>query len=93
MDLGHEKYSVRCRRGLGSQWGIKERVAALKSVGNLPLLPQLWCFSDELARAGQGEREHGMKRGELTEERRCREGANDKRRGQGEGCLGFICAR
>jgi hypothetical protein len=31
VDLGHEKYSVRCRRGLGSQWARKERVAAMKT--------------------------------------------------------------
>jgi hypothetical protein len=36
VDLGHEKYSVRCRRGLGSQWGRKERVAAMESIANFP---------------------------------------------------------
>jgi hypothetical protein len=34
-----------------------------------------------------------MQRGELTEERRCEEGAYGKQRGRGEGCLGFICSR
>jgi hypothetical protein len=93
VDLGHEKYSIRCRRGLGSQWGRKERVAAMKSDGNLPLLPRLWHFSGELARAGRDERECGMQREELIEERRCGEGANGKQRGRGEGCLGFIGSR
>jgi hypothetical protein len=45
-------YSVRFRRGLGSQRGREERVAAMKSDGNLPLLPRLRRFSGELARAG-----------------------------------------
>jgi hypothetical protein len=65
----------------------------MKSDGNLLLLPRLRCFSGELARAGQGERERGTQRRELTEERICGEGANGKQRGQGEGCLGFICSR
>jgi hypothetical protein len=81
VDLGHKKYRVRCRRGLGSQWGRKEGVAAMKSDGNLPLLPRLRCFSGELTRAGQGERERVMQREELTVERRCGEGANGKQRG------------
>jgi hypothetical protein len=93
VDLGHKKCSVICRRDLGSQWEREERVAVMKSDGNLPLLPRLRRFSDELARARQGEREHGMQRGELTEKRRCGEGANGKQRGQGEGCLGFIWSR
>jgi hypothetical protein len=54
VDLGHKKYSVRCRRDLGSQWEREERVAAMKSDGNLPLLPRLRRFSDELASARQG---------------------------------------
>jgi hypothetical protein len=65
----------------------------MKSDGNLPLLPRLRRFSDELARAWQGERERGMQRGELTEERGCGEGANGEQRGRGEGCQGFICLR
>jgi hypothetical protein len=81
MDLGQEKYSIRCRRGRGSQWGRKERVAAMKSDGNLPLLPRLQSFSGELARAVRDEWERGMQREELTEERRCGEGANGKYRG------------
>jgi hypothetical protein len=85
VDLGHKKYSVRRRRDLGSQWGRKERVAAMKSDGNLPLLPRLRCFSGELARAGQGEREHGMQRGELTEESRCEDGQMASREGEERG--------
>jgi hypothetical protein len=93
VDLGHKKCSVRRRRDLGSQWEREERVAAMKSNINLPLLPQLRRFSGELARIRQGDRERGMQREELTEKRRCGEGANGKQRGRGEGCLGFICSR
>jgi hypothetical protein len=53
----------------------KERAVAVKSDGNVPLLLR---FSDELARAWQGEREQGMQWGELTEERKCGEGGNGK---------------
>jgi hypothetical protein len=60
VDLGHKKYSVRRWRDLGSQWEREERAAAMKSDGNLPLLPRLRQFSGELARAWQGERERGM---------------------------------
>jgi hypothetical protein len=65
----------------------------MKSDGNLPLLPRLRCFSGELTRAGVDERERGMQREELTEERRCGAGANGKQRGRGEGCSRFICVR
>jgi hypothetical protein len=71
VDLGHKKYSVRRRRDLGSQWEREERVAAMKSDDNLPLLPRLRRFFGELARAREGEREHGTQRGELIEERGC----------------------
>jgi hypothetical protein len=71
VDLGHKKYSVRRRRDLGSQWEREERVAAMKSDGNLPLLPRLRRFFGELARAREGERECGTQRGELIEERGC----------------------
>jgi hypothetical protein len=76
VDLGNKKYSIRRRRDLGNQWERKERAVVVKSDGNLPLLPRLRRFSGELARACQGEQECGMQRGELTDERRYREGAN-----------------
>jgi hypothetical protein len=93
VDLGHKKYSIRCRGDLGSQWKREERAVVVKSDGNLPLLPRLRWFSDELARAWQGERERGMQWGGLSEERGCGEGANGKQRGRGEGCQGYICSR
>jgi hypothetical protein len=93
VDLGHKKYSIRHRRDLGSQWEREKRAAAMKSDGNLPLLPRLRRFYGELARAWQGERECGMQWGELIVERGCGEGTNGKQRGRGEGCQGFICSR